>query len=509
MTVTAAQVRKLMAELGKHGQIGRAALRAGMDRKTARKYRRLGGPLKGPTPRSWRTREDPFEEDWAYVRGLLQDAPELEAKALFEHLLERNEGRYHEGQLRTLQRRLKRWRAQEGPAREVYFAQAHRPGEAGQTDFTSGNQLGVTIQGEPFDHLLCHFVLPYSNWQWVTVCRSESLVALRRGLQAGVFQLRHVPQFHQTDNSTAATHAARSEEGRFVPWEDPEGKRSSKRLFNERYLDLMRHLGMTPRTIAIGQSHQNGDVESLNGALKRRLKQHLTLRGDRDFESVAAYEVWVQEVLTKANRGRTKKVQEELAAMRPLTVEPLPEFSVDRARVTLWSTVRVRHNTYSVPSRLQGEEVEVRVYEDRLEIYHAGVCQLTAERLLGIHHAQIDYRHMIESLVRKPGAFARYKYRDAFFPSFAFRRAYDALHQTLSDWEADVEYLRILHLAARTMESNVQAALELLLEEGVLPRLAKVEGLVTPARVALPALAPPQVDLKSYDGLLSELEEVA
>jgi hypothetical protein len=504
MAVTDGQVRKLMAELEKHGEIGTAALRAGMDRKTARKYRDAGQlPSELKEARDWRTRDDPFAADWPYLLERLEAAPELEAWALFEHLGELHPGRYSEGQLRTLQRRLKRWRAQEGPPKEVFFAQEHRPGEAAQTDFTSANELGVTIGGELFEHMLCHVVLPYSNWQWATVCRSESILSLRRGLQAALFRLEHVPEFHQTDNSTAATHASRNEEGRFVSW-DEEGKRPSGRRFNERYLEIMKHFGMKPRTTGIGAKEQNGDVESLNGAVKRRLKQHLLLRGSTDFEDVPAYESWVWGVLEKANRLRTKRLQDELRVMRPLAVERLPEFSIERTRVTLWSTVRILSNTYSVPSRLQGERVEVRVHEDHLEIFHDGTLQLRAERLLGINHSRIEYRHVVDSLVKKPGAFARYRFRESFFPSLVFRRAHDALHEVLSVWQGDLEYLRILQLAARTLEADVEAALSVLLEERETPRFSKVEALVLPARPQIHDQAPPVVDLKGYDALIEE-----
>jgi len=130
VAVTDTQVRKLMSELKKHGQIGKAALRAAMDRKTARRYRDAGRvPSELKTTRTYRTREDPFKDDWSYLLERLKDAPELEAKTLFEHLEELHPGRYEEGQLRTLQRRLKRWRAQEGPPKEVFFSQQHRPGD--------------------------------------------------------------------------------------------------------------------------------------------------------------------------------------------------------------------------------------------------------------------------------------------------------------------------------------------------------------------------------------------
>ncbi|MCP3958715.1 MAG: transposase family protein, partial [bacterium] len=229
MTTTNVQVRKLMEEYQKQGRVGTAALRAGMHRNTASKYLRAGKlPSTMRKPRDWRTRPDPFAQDWEEIAVRLADAPELEAKALFDDLLERKPDRYHEGQLRTFQRRVQQWRAQEGPPKEVFFAQEHRPGEAMQTDFTSANELGITIAGEPFDHLLCHNVLPYSNWEWATSCFSESLRALQRGVQAAVFRLGRRPAWHQTDHSTAATH-------QLSP---------GKRGFNAEYEGLMRHLGM-------------------------------------------------------------------------------------------------------------------------------------------------------------------------------------------------------------------------------------------------------------------------
>ena len=365
----------------------------------------------------------------------------------------------------------------------------------------------MTIGGEAFEHLLCNVVLPHSNWQWVTVCRSESLLSLRRGVQAALFRLGHVPEFHQTDNSTAATHGARSEEGNFVGWE--EGSREG-RLFNEHYLSVMRHFGLKPRTTGVGKKEQNGDVEALNGALKRRLDQHLLLRGSRDFESVEAYERWIQGVIERANKVlRGAKLADELAVMRPLAVERLPEYREERLRVTSWSTIRVKANTYSVPSRLIRERVAVRVYDDRLEVLHDGTLQFSTERLLGINGRRIEYRHVIDSLVNKPGAFPRYRYREEFFPSVAFREAHDALHATLSEWGADLEYLRVLQLAAKTLESEVERALQRLLAEDTLPRFSAVEAIVAPPPTTTLTQEPLPVDLTSYDELLDEIEEVA
>jgi hypothetical protein len=497
--VSDAQVRKLMEELSKHGEIGRASMIAGMDRKTARKYVKAEKlPSQMVMTRIWRTREDPFAADWPEVVAMLAVNPELEAKTLFELLVERHPGGYEPGQLRTLQRHVKRWRAKQGPERDVTLAQAHRPGEAAQTDFTWATELGVTIAGKLFAHMLCVFVLPYSNWQWATVCFSESLAALRRGVQAALFQLGRVPQHHQTDCSTAATH--RIAEGQA---EQVEGR---KRRFNKEYLVLMGHYRMQPRTTAVGAKEQNGDVEASNGALKRRLKQALLVRGSSDFESPAAWEAFVHGVLRKANQARGSRVREELAVMRPLDVKKLPEFTEEDARVSDWSTIRVKKRSYSVPSRLIGEWLRVHVYDDRIEAYYADELQLCCERLRGEQYHHIDYRHVIWSLVRKPGGFARYVYREEMFPSLTFRRAYDAIQTPHIGTKGDLEYLRILHLAASTMEADVEAALALLLTSAApitSEALKVIVNATTPALI--PDLTPPAVDLSAYDALLAEV----
>lgn len=497
MQTTAAQVRKLMEEMSKHGKVGVASMRSGLDRKTGRKYARSGKYPAEPNPaRTWRTREDPFTKDWAEIALRLEDAPELEAKTLFEDLIARKPLDYEPGQIRTFQRHVRIWRAQHGPPKRVFFAQNHRPGEAMQTDFTDGSELLVTIAGEQFSHLLCHAVLPYSNWEWATVARSESLVALRRGVQATLFQLGRVPEWNQTDNSTAATH--RLDTG--------------KRTFNDDYRAVMEHFGLKPRTTAVGEKEQNGDVEALNGVFKRRLVQHLLLRGNRDFESVEIYERWMQGVLEKANVLRTKKLADEMAVMRPLVASRLAEYVEESPTVTSWSTIRVKRNTYSVPSRLIDERVRARIFEDRIEIYFGDILQERIDRLSGEDGRVINYRHVIWSLVRKPGAFARYRYREELFPSITFRRAYDALREGRSEREADIGYVRILHLAASTMESEVEAALVLMAESGHVPEYEAVKALVAPTKGAtgVPAMAELEVDLRDYDGLLAcDAEAVA
>ena len=498
--VSDAQVRKLMEEMSKHGEIGRAAMKADMDRKTARKYIAAGTlPSAMTEPRDWRTRSDPFEEHWSEIEARLRDTPEFEAKTLFEWLQDQHPGQYEDGQLRTLQRHVKRWRAANGPEREIVLAQQHRAGEAAQTDFTHATELAVTIAGQVFVHLLCVFVLPYSNWGWATICLSESMAALRKGVQRAVFQLGRVPRYHQTDGSTAATHR--------IPAGQAACVEGGKRPFNVEYLALMRHLGMTPRTIEIGAKEQNGDVESANGALKRRLEQALLLRGSRDFESVEMYQAFIDEVVRKANVHRRGRVEEDLAAMRELSVAKLPEYVEEDVHVSEWSTVRVKHCAYSVPSRLKGEWVRVRIYEDKLEVRYADELQLTCERLLGRNQCRIDYRHVIWSLMRKPGGFSRYVYREEMFPQPVFRAAYDAIQAAQPGTKGDVTYLRILHLAASTLETDVAAALAQLQSAGTPITVDAVKALIAPAAaVAIPTLAAMPVDLTEYDALLDAQE---
>lgn len=492
MTTSNVQVRRLMNEMQKHGEIGRAAARAGMDRKTALKYVKAGKyPSAMKAPRAYRTRPDPIgAEDWAWVEQQLREHPDFEAKTLFEVLLERNPGAYAEGQLRTLQRKVRLWRATKGPDQEVYFPQEHRPGEAAQTDFTHATELDVTILGVAFAHMLCHFVLPFSNWEWVTVCMSESIASIRRGVQSAIFQLGHHPTWHQTDHSTAATH------------ELGDGDRG----FNREYVSMLEHFGIKPRTIEVGKKEQNGDVEASNGAVKRRVAQRLLVRGSRDFESIEVYEQWLaDDPVTRANLGRRARLELELAVMPVVRVERLPEFKEYDPRVSSGSTIRIECNTYSVPSRMIGQVVRVRVYERRLEIYIAQQKQLEIVRLAGRNGHAINYRHVIWSLVQKPGAFARHRYREDFFPTLEFRRTYDAIVADAPSTAGDLAYLRILVLAAATGEAEVQSALELLLEARRVPDAESVKQLLGVQRETT---SPPPLDvlvaeLDSYDALLS------
>lgn len=492
MTAMNQQVSIMKKELSKHGKQGVAAAKAGMCRQTAAKYQRLDKlPSELKSVRDWLTREDHFAEVWPEVEAWLRQTPGLWVGTLFERLQEAYPGRFEPGQLRTLYRRVRRFRALHGDDQgyEVFFPQQHRPGEAAQTDFTHTTELALTLAGEPYSPLLCHVVLPYSNWQWATRCRSESFLALKHGLQEALFRLGRAPQWHQTDNSTGATHQVRT----------------GRRAFNAEYLDLMAHFGMKPRTIAVGKKEQNGTVEAQNGAFKRLLRQLLRCRGGHDFASEEAFDAWLTHVLQKENNRRQPRLQQELALMKPLTVPRLPAFKELPVWVSQNSTINVLGNLYSVPPRLMRQKLRVRIYENNLRVFYADTLIQEMPRLSGRSHHAIDYRHVIWSLVQKPGAFARYRYREALFPTLVFRRAYEALQSTYPGTSGDAHYLRILHLAASTQETEVHTALELLLDAGHVPEVERVKELVRPLAPSIPAMAVPAVDLALYDTLLGEV----
>jgi hypothetical protein len=495
MTATDAQVRIIMRERQNGRTQEQAAAKANLrSRRTVRKYERLGKlPSELKRPREYRTRRDPFEEHWPEAEAMLADLPEVEAKTLFEWLCEQHPGQYQEGQLRTFQRRVSAWRALHG-SQLLTLEQVHPPGEVIQTDGTWMNELGITLERQPFDHMLIHSVLPYSNWEWGRVAQSESLLAIRLGLQSALAKLGYIPKIHQTDNTTAATH-------KLGP--NAQGKKLHERGFNTEYLQLLAHYGIEPRTIHVGNPNENGDIESSHGAFKRALKQHLLLRGSRNFESLEAYEAFLWQIMEKRNALRSERLAEEMAVMRALNVQPWPEMRELRCRVNRTGIVRVLGNGYSVPSGLRGKQVTVRVYEWHIEVWYANQCVESMPRLTGAKRYQINYRHVIDTLLRKPGGFRNYRYREELFPSTVFRQAWEALNQRLSPRRADIAYLRILKLAARGMESDVAAALEACLSSKKAWDDQTVAEQVQPQLPLPPGLTQHTVNLTEYDRLLS------
>jgi hypothetical protein len=251
-----------------------------------------------------------------------------------------------------------------------------------------------------------------------------------------------------------------------------------------------------------GEAHENGVVEQAHFRTKTAVEQALLLRGHADFVDEATYEAFVREVIERTRNGpAAPRLAEERPHLRPLPAAPVPNYTTYACVVRRWSTIRVGGRTYSVPSRLRGHTVEARQYPTTVEVRYGGQVIETMPRIRGAADHRIDYRHIIRSLVRKPGAFARYRYREELFPSLTFRQAYDALRVTHGE-RADVEYVRLLHLAATTSERAVDATVTALLRDGQRLDYARLQTLVTPATPRLPVLHLPVPDLAHYDALL-------
>jgi hypothetical protein len=479
-----------MKKLTETQNLTASALLSGMDRKTARRYRDNGSlPSESAKPHSWRTRPNPFQEVWADIEALITQNPGLQAKTIFEYLVREHPDRFQAGQLRTLQRHLKGWRARKGPDKEVMFAQEHRPGELSASDFTHMSTLNVTLCGQAYPHMVYHFVLTYSNWESVTLCPSESFESLSLGFQNAAFELSGMTARHRTDNLGAAIRDLGDGE-----------------LFTARYGALTRHYGVRPERIQPGESHENGDAEQSHRRFKEAVDQALMLRGSRDFSGVTAYQEFLKKVVKERNGTRGARLLEDMAHLKSLPATRLPEYRTLDVTVTTFSTIRVLFNTYSVPSRLIGEKVRVHLHAAHLDVFHGSKRMDTLPRLRGRQGHHIQYRHVIDSLVKKPGAFASYRYREDLYPTTTFRMYYDLLLRRHGHKRGVRQYLRVLLLAAGNGEARVEAALREGLRGGA-ATFEHVEALVLSER-PLEAVSMGQVadvDLPLYDSLFTSV----
>lgn len=475
-----------------------SAIKAGVSRNTARKYLRQADPTQQTQqPHTWRTRPDPLEAVWSRAQAMLEAAPELEAKTLFEHLFEKRGDQATAGPLRTFQRRVRQWRLQQGKQKEVFFTQDPKPGAVLAVDWTDMRDLGVKVAGRTLDHLMFHAVLPYSNWEWALRCRSESVLSARSGLKTTLGRLGRVPLELLIDNSSTATHRLEAD--------------GQRRGFNAEFESICDHYGITPRTTNVGCPHENGDCESLHGHFKRRLEQHLLLRGGRDFGSEEEYDRFVIGVLEKANALRTARLMQELEVMKEHLAAELPDYTETMVRVNNNSTIRVCKMTWSVPSKLIGSRLKARIYETRIVVLDGREVLADLPRQGGDRGAVIDFRHVIGWLVRKPGAFAQYRWREAMFPSLAYRSAYDHLSRQHEPAKADRQYLEILQVAAQDGTAAVENVLEELMAQ---PRAEisaeEIKAMLEAYRdeqLRWRDRGPLEASLAEYDALLGEQAE--
>lgn len=428
-------------------------------------------------------RTEIFDGVWPELEQRLTIDPGLQAKTLMQMLMERDEC-FHWGHLRTLQRRVRDWRALKGAEQDVKFRQIHIPGKQSQSDWTHCEELLVTINGAAFPHMLFHFMLPYSRWETAYISYSESYENLVSGYTRAIAELGAVPEEHRTDNLSAAVTS-----------------HGNRPVFTERWQNVLDHYGVRPSRNNPGESHENGSVEKSHHLLKSELDQLLKLRQSREFSTVAEYEKFLRRTLDKRNRGRKARVAEEVAVMKDPPKRAWNEAVEERVVVNAFSLVTISKALYTVPSRLIGHELRALVYAEVVRLFLGNTLVIEMPRQVA-GGKRINYRHLVAHLMRKPGAFAGYVFRDALFPSLVFRQAYDSLMKHKPE-RADKEYLAILHHAAMGSEQDVESALELLLGGGAVPSLASVKELTHVNVGALPDIQIPVPELFSYDDLLS------
>lgn len=484
------QVKGLFKSMANGKTISQSAQRADMCKNTARKYLNKSAlPSELKRQRTHKTHKDQFSEIWSEVVSLLEVNPRIEAKTIFDHLCKLHpEKEFQEGQLRTFQRRVKNWKAEFGHSKETYFEQNHYPARFCQSDYTHMEQLNITINGEPFPHLLYHFVLTYSNWESADICFSESFESLSAGFQNALFRLGGVPKLHQTDGLSAAVNNL-----------------TEKRDFTQKYQALISHYAIDGQKTNPGSPNENGDIEQSNNRLKKAIDQRLMLRGSRDFATQNEYNNFVQQLIKELNLKRSERVKEETPLLGELPdrrLEACTRFS--NIVVSKYSTIRIIHNTYSVPSRLIKERVTVLVYSEHLEIWIGNKSVYKLPRLHGKYNHSINYRHVVDSLVRKPGAFENYKYRSDLFLSTHFRVAYDMLLEQRPA-KANSVYVKILYYAAKFNENYVDQALKEIIDNDLEVTIELVKEKAHSFSDLIPHPDPEvsEASLEEYDKLLS------
>ena len=491
--ITDHQVHKYKQHRNKLSQVASAA-KAGISERSARRIEDAQSLPSQRPKRSWRTREDPLSAVWdAEVIPLLQSDARLNAVTLLEELQRRYPGQWDTSVLRTLQRRIRLWRAQFGVEREVYFAQEHPPGRQGISDFTVADELKVEIAGVAFTHRLYQFALAYSGWRHVTVIDSgESFMALSTGLQAALWALGGVPEEHRTDSLSAAfNNLAEQEE------------------LTKRYAELCSHYGLRATRCNPGQSNENGSIESRNNTLKTALDQALCLRGSRRFDARADYETFVDTIVQRMNTRAAKFLVAERAMLKPLPVRRTAEFEEIPARVSKYAVFTLKGVLYSVPSQLIGHRLMVRQYAQHVEGWLGGQCVVSLPRARPAQGQRvgrsIDYRHLVGALKRKPSAFARWVLRDAAFPRAVYRQTWERLISQRPEREACKTMVGLLVLAADGHEAQLAQELEQLIELDQLPDLNALTQLLAPPKGDVPQVVVTLPTLASYD----ELFEVA
>lgn len=442
-----------------------------------------------------RRRPDPLADIFdAEVVPMLEASPGLRAVAIFEELMRRHP-KLANGTRRTLERRIRAWRAVHGAEREVIFRQTHEPGRMGLSDFTDMGGASITITGAPLVHRLYHFRLAYSGYAHAhVVLGGESFVALAEGLQNALWCLGGVPREHRSDSLSAAFRNV--------------GEDTEQDL-TRRYEDLCAHYTMIPTRNNTGVAHENGSIEGAHGHLKRAVEDALLIRGSRNFDNLCAYRAFIDGIIGRLNARNAGRIDIERAALRALPRKRTADYEEVGVHVTSSGGFVLRKVFYTVPSRLIGHRLRVRLYDDRLQVFIGGTELMTLPRgrahPSGKHGHVVSYHHVIHSLRRKPMALLDLVYRDHLFPREAYRRTFEALLAQEPERSACRVMVELLALAHdRACESELADALSICLDTGQLPDMAQLRGQFSPDPATLPVVTVQLASLSTYEDLLGE-----
>lgn len=441
-----------------------------------------------------RRRPDPLEAIFdTEVVPLLKEAPGLRPVAIFEEILRRHP-ELSPGVRRTLERRIRSWRAQHGAEQDVIFRQVHEPGRMGLSDFTDLSALGVTIDGQPLAHMLFHFRLPWSGFEHAhVILGGESHVALAEGLQNALWSAGGAPHQHRTDSLSAAFRNLDA---------------ATEADLTRCYEALCAHYRMAPTRNNRGVSHENGSIESAHGHLKAAIRDALLMRGTPDFPDLTGYRAFVDEAVGRRNAARAKRIAAERTYLQPLPTNRTTDFEEVIVTVSSTGGFTLRKVFYTVPSRLIGHRLRVRLHDDRLEVFMGGTHLLTLPRGRahsdGRHNQVVNYHHVIHALRKKPMALLNLVYRDKLFPRPAYRRAFEALSAQLPEKMACKITVDLLALAHdRGCERELAEEVARVLDAGSLPDPMALRRLFGPDPANLPSISVLPVALDSYDALVA------
>ena len=340
----------------------------------------------------------------------------------------------------------------------------------------------------------------YSGFEHAhVVLGGESFVALAEGLQNALWALGGVPREHRSDSLSAAFRNL---------------DKDAREDLTRRYDALCADYGMEPTRNNRGVAHENGSIESPHGHFKSAIKDALLLRGTSDFADLAAYRAFIDGIVSRKNARITRQIETERAALQSLPPGRSCDFEETIVTVTSSSTFNVKKVFYTVPSRLIGHRLRVRLYDDRLDVLAGGTLLMTLVRgradSSGKHGYVVDYRHIIHSLRRKPMALLNLVYRAQLFPRNAYRLTFDRLIDGMAEKQACRLMVEILSLAHdRSCEAELAAVLTVELEADRLPNMAMLRARFAPDPAALPGVVVRLAPLSDYEILLSSQLGVA